>query len=100
MQFDRVMCLHGSHIGFFDFHGSVCERRLGVAASTANLQFPFRFKVIADVRFFRAIDYLDSGSSGLCLVEFHLNGEPSRMTIARNRILCQWTTSLILIKAK
>src|SRR5580704_11339093 len=100
MQFDWVMRLHWSHIGFVDFHGSVCERRLGVAASTTSLQFPFGFEVIANVRFFRAIGDLDSGRGGLCLFECLGNGERYILAVVVNDIIFKWRASFVEISAK
>src|ERR1700692_1002419 len=100
MQCDWFMRLRWGQIGFVDFHGSVCERRLGVAASTTSLQFPFGFEVIANVWFFRAIGYLDSGRGGLCLFECFGNGERYVLAVVVNDIIFKGRTSFVEISAK
>ncbi len=100
MQFHGVMRLHWSHIGFVDFHGSGCECRLGVAANTLNLQFPFGFEIVTKVRFFRAIDNLDSGRGGLCLFECLGNGERYILAVVINDIIFKWRTSFVEISTK
>src|ERR1700758_960602 len=100
MQFDWVMRLHWSHVGFVDFHGSIRECSLGVAASTSDLQFPFGFEIVTKVRPFLAIDHLDSGRGSLCLFECLGNGERYILAVVINDIIFKWRTSFVEISAK
>src|SRR5580704_6139614 len=100
MQFDWVMRLHWSHIGLVDFHGSLCECCLGVATSVASLQFTFGFEVIANVRFFLAVEDSDSGCGGLCLLECLGNGERYILAVVINDIIFKWRASFVEISTK
>ncbi len=95
MQFDGVMRLHWSHIGFVDFDGCGCECCLRVAASTPNLRLPFGFKMIVNVRYFPAIGHLHSGGGGLCL--FECLGDCERYILAAviNDIIFKWRASFV-----